>query len=145
LPFLSKSNQSRNKRNKFLNVYFPLNSFSINDVQDKNEFFWRYQRYELIREYFEKPIFAFPPFSLLVYVWLLIKIITCQGFTFRIFSKLLSDVSTYCFHFILYLERFKTPQLNILWTDFENAATYAYARQLVEDTQRSPNKFMCSG
>ncbi|CAF4975808.1 unnamed protein product [Rotaria sp. Silwood1] len=40
-------------------------SFTINEVQDKNEYFWRYQRYELIREYFQKPTFAFPPLSLL--------------------------------------------------------------------------------
>jgi hypothetical protein len=49
--------------------------------------FWRYQRYDLIHEYFEKPIFAYPPLSLLIYVWLFFKVCTGRKFC-QVFSKL---------------------------------------------------------
>jgi hypothetical protein len=62
-------------------------SFSIQEVQDKNEFYWRYQRYELLREYFEKPLFAFPPLSLLVYICLVFDFWVLKGTTCRVFSK----------------------------------------------------------
>ena len=64
-----------------------LYSFAISDVQDKNEYFWRYQRYELIRKYFEKPTLAFPPLSLLAYVLILIELIWRRRPSFRVFSK----------------------------------------------------------
>ncbi|CAF1336004.1 unnamed protein product [Rotaria sordida] len=98
-------------------------SFSINEVHDKNEYIWRYQRYELIREYFEKPLFAFPPLSLLAYIGWFISAVICRGTTFRCSQ--------------LYLERrCNTPEMNVRWTEFENAATYDYARKFVEDNYR---------
>lgn len=36
----------------------------------------------------------------------------------------------------LFLERLVTPDLNDYWTDFENAATYEYARAVVENKYR---------
>lgn len=68
-------------------IYIYIYSFAINDVQDKNEYFWRYQRYQLIREYFEKPKFAFPPLSLIVYIFMLINLIWRRRTSFRVFSK----------------------------------------------------------
>jgi len=39
----------------------------------------------LVREYFQKPMFAYPPLSLLVYIWLVFKLCTgrkvCQVFS----------------------------------------------------------------
>ncbi|CAF3906849.1 unnamed protein product, partial [Rotaria sp. Silwood1] len=37
-------------------------------------------------------------------------------------------------------ERLATPTLDTEWTDFENAATYTYARDLVEEKYRPHNK-----
>jgi hypothetical protein len=68
-------------------LFFISCSFSIQYVQDKNEYYWRYQRYELVKEYFEKPMLAFPPFSLLAYIGLLIQVYIFQGTTCRVFSK----------------------------------------------------------
>ncbi|CAF4168433.1 unnamed protein product [Rotaria sordida] len=97
-----------------LNLLIAVFNFSINEVQDKNEYIWRYQRYELIREYFEKPLFAFPPLSLLAYIGWFISAVIFRGTTFR-FSQ-------------FYLERrCNTPKMNVQWTEFENAATYNYA------------------
>ena len=75
-----------------MKTFFMLNvsylcSFSINDVQAKNKYFWRYQRYELIREYFEKPTLAYPPVSLIIYIYLLIKLCMKQKICL-VFSKL---------------------------------------------------------
>jgi hypothetical protein len=62
-------------------------SFSISDVQEKNEYFWRYQRYELTRQYFEKPILAYPPLSIFVYIGWAIQVLFFKGTTCRVFSK----------------------------------------------------------
>lgn len=119
-----------------------LHSFAINDVQDKNEYFWRYQRYELIRECFEKPTFAFPPLSLFVYILLLIRLIWRRRTSFRVFSKYSNicreKLKRKCI--LLYIERLVTPELDKEWTDFENAATYEHARDFVEEKYRSRSK-----
>ena len=73
---------------KFQHSYFnDISSFSINEIHDKNEYIWRYQRYELIREYFEKPLFAFPPLSLLAYIGWFISAVIFRGTSFRVFSE----------------------------------------------------------
>ncbi|CAF3395770.1 unnamed protein product [Rotaria socialis] len=103
-----------------LNLLIAMFNFSIMDVQEKNEYVWRYQRYELVREYFEKPSFTYPPFSLLVYIFLFIRFLKRNRQTrYRIFKRL------------------ATKTLDIQWTDFEAAATYEYARNLVENKYRS--------
>ncbi|CAF4184066.1 unnamed protein product, partial [Rotaria sp. Silwood2] len=68
-----------------LNLLIAVFNFTINEVQDKNEYIWRYQKYELIREYFEKPLFTFPPLSLLAYIGWIINAVIFQGTTFRVF------------------------------------------------------------
>lgn len=90
-----------------LKYYFNcLFSFTINEVQDKNEYIWRYQRYELIREYFEKPLFAFPPLSLLAYIAWFIKIIRFRSAAFRIFSEYNNENHSY--HY--YLQTISSPE-----------------------------------
>jgi hypothetical protein len=81
LLFLSKFIE---KNLFFLNFLF---SFTINDVQAKSKYLWRYQRYELIREYFEQPFFAYPPLSLFVYLYFIFGLIFNHKNTLRIFSK----------------------------------------------------------
>ena len=121
-------------------------SFAINAVHEKNEYYWRYQRYELIREYFEKPRCVFPPLSLFVYILMLIRCIYRRRMIFRIFSELAKYFSCtrrekeHVRNSILYLERLSTPQLDKAWTEFENAATYEYARDFVEERYRSRTK-----
>ncbi|CAF2149365.1 unnamed protein product [Rotaria magnacalcarata] len=105
-----------------LSLLIAVFNFSINAVQEKNEYFWRYQRYELICEYFEKPMFAYPPLSLVVYVWLLIGLIYRRHTRFRVLKYLY------------------TPSLDAMWTDFEDAATYDHARDLVEKNYRWHSK-----
>ncbi|CAF1053348.1 unnamed protein product [Rotaria sordida] len=108
-------------------IFVCIVTFSINDVQEKNEFFWRYQRYKLICEYFQKPLFAYPPLSLLAYIGWLINVFVFHGATFRIFKYLRSH-----------------PKMENNWTEFENAATYEYARHFVEEHYRFKDKITFS-
>lgn len=121
---------------------FHTYSFAINDVHEKNEYYWRYQRYQLIREYFEKPKFVFPPLSLFIYILMLIRLIYRRRMIPRVFSKFsitLKINKTFEISF-LYSEILATPELDKTWTDFENAATYEYARDFVEEKYRSSTK-----
>lgn len=68
------------------NLLYYLFSFSINEVQEKNEYFWRHQHYELVCAYFQKPMFAFPPLTIITYCFWLVSA-CCGGTTFRVFSK----------------------------------------------------------
>ncbi|CAF1313445.1 unnamed protein product [Rotaria sordida] len=106
----------------YICLLIAMFNFSINDVQAKNKYFWHYQRYQLTREYFEKPMFIYPPISLIIYVWLLIRLIIVRRTHFRVFKRL------------------ATPTWDTKWTDFENAATHKYARDLVEEKYRLHSK-----
>ncbi|UJR07956.1 hypothetical protein I4U23_012235 [Adineta vaga] len=97
-----------------LNLLIAVFNFTINDVQEKSEYFWRYQRYELIRDYFEQPLFAYPPLSIVGYFCTLIKYCLRRGNVVRVFKRL------------------ATKQMDCDWTDFENAATYNYTRTFVD-------------
>lgn len=51
---------------------FPLQfSYTIDKVQGNTEFYWRYQRYSLVREYFEHLPLHFPPLIIISHVILL--------------------------------------------------------------------------
>lgn len=70
-----------------------LRSASIDDVKSDSKFVWHTQRYKLVREYYEKPILAHPPLSLLVYIVLLIKMCRGRRPVFRTLSKQDDEVS----------------------------------------------------
>ncbi|CAF3799568.1 unnamed protein product [Adineta steineri] len=106
-----------------LNLLIAVFNFTINDVQEKNEYFWRYQRYELTRDYFEKPILVHPPLSLIAYVIWLLREFFPSGTTFRVFKFLRN-----------------TSNLDSHWTEFENAATYEHARNFVEKKYREKDE-----
>ncbi|CAF0986831.1 unnamed protein product [Adineta steineri] len=97
-----------------LNLLIAAFNFTIDDVQEQSEYFWRYQRYELIREYFEKPFFAYPPLSLLAYLFQLVKYCLGRNDVLRIFK------------------RYATKKTDADWTNFEQEATYNYARDFVD-------------
>lgn len=45
---------------------------SIGKVQENTEFYWRYQRYSFVREYFERLPLGFPPLIIIPHVVLFI-------------------------------------------------------------------------
>ncbi|CAF1099065.1 unnamed protein product [Rotaria sordida] len=73
------------------------------------------------------PLFAYPPLSLLAYIGWLINVFVFHGATFRIFKYLRSH-----------------PKMENNWTEFENAATYEYARHFVEEHYRFKDKITFS-
>jgi hypothetical protein len=50
---------------------FSSCSDSIGKVQQNTEFYWRFQRYSFVREYFQRPILAYPPLTIIPHLILL--------------------------------------------------------------------------
>jgi len=50
-------------------------SFTFQSVQDQTDLVWRYERYALIRDYFDRPP-LFPPFIIITHFIELIKLIS---------------------------------------------------------------------
>ena len=44
---------------------------SIGKVQENTEFYWRYQRYSFVRDYFERVPLAYPPLIIFSHIFLL--------------------------------------------------------------------------
>lgn len=55
-----------------------LFSYTFQEVQDNTDCFWKFQRYELIKEYHSRPAYP-PPFILLSHLYLLItRFLLCR-------------------------------------------------------------------
>ncbi|CAF4861246.1 unnamed protein product, partial [Rotaria socialis] len=50
-----------------INLLIAMFSFTFDSVQSQTDLVWRYDRYALIREYFDRPP-LFPPFIILTHV-----------------------------------------------------------------------------
>lgn len=48
-------------------------STTINRVENNTKYFWRYQRYTFIQEYFEKPVVPASPIIVISYLGLIIR------------------------------------------------------------------------
>ncbi len=59
----------------FFNRYLFFSSDSIGKVQENTEFYWRYQRYSFVREYFERVPLGYPPLIIFSHFILLILFI----------------------------------------------------------------------
>lgn len=59
-------------------------SDSIGKVQENTEFYWRYQRYSFVREYFERVPLSYPPLIFITHVFLV-----CAMIKTFLFSKVL--------------------------------------------------------
>jgi len=56
-------------------ILFFLVSDSIGKVQENTEFYWRYQRYSFVREYFERLPLSYPPLIIISHILLIILLI----------------------------------------------------------------------
>ena len=130
-------------------------SFTIDKVQENTEFYWRYQRYSFVREYFERPPFAYPPVIGITHV--ILAVLYLYGFCHRrccgnkIGRKYYASSSSWGIMRVFSREKivFVSTKFNILemiseknsqqnerWDDFENAATHSYARSIVEQDKK---------
>uniref|UniRef100_A0AAV2J9I3 Ion transport domain-containing protein n=1 Tax=Knipowitschia caucasica TaxID=637954 RepID=A0AAV2J9I3_KNICA len=57
-----------------LNLLIAIFNFTFQEVQDNTDRIWKFQRYELIKEYHSRPV-APPPFILLSHLYLLLRLV----------------------------------------------------------------------
>ncbi|CAF1102784.1 unnamed protein product [Adineta steineri] len=122
-----------------LNLLIAVFTRTIDDIQENTEFYWHYQRYTFVREYFERPPLAYPPliiFTHIIFLFLALKRKFCPKLcqnqvthendksklktVTRIFKMIPVDMS----------------QVNEQWDIFENAATQSYARTIFEKNKK---------
>ncbi|CAF3293085.1 unnamed protein product [Rotaria socialis] len=106
-----------------INLLIAMFSFTFNAVQTQTDLVWRYDRYGLIREYFDRPP-LFPPFIIITHVVELFKLI----------SRHVSNVD----HSKMRRRRTKifkmvaaNREIDREWSEFESYATNLYARTIV--------------
>jgi len=115
-------------------------SFTFEQVQTQTDLVWRYERYSIIRQYFDRPA-LFPPLIIITHFIELIKLIIrhlprknsryMKIRRAKAFSKLIKKV----FILILklnFLEMIAANQeIDKDWSEFESYATNLYARTIV--------------
>ncbi|UJR29010.1 hypothetical protein I4U23_010228 [Adineta vaga] len=117
-----------------LNLLVAVFADSIVKVQENTEFYWRYQRYSFVREYFERLPLSYPPLIFISHLCLLVLSIRrtfCAKFCQtevnpEVFSSTLKRITP-----VFKMIPLKNSQ-NERWDLFENAATYGYARSVLE-------------
>ncbi|UJR11905.1 hypothetical protein I4U23_016083 [Adineta vaga] len=115
-----------------LNLLIAVFADTIGKVQQNTEFFWRYQRYSFVREYFLRPILAYPPLTIIPHIILLSYAIKNKFFSIFKQNPSTSKIWTPVFKMIP-----KTDgTLDIHWNMFENAATHKYARSILEKNKK---------
>ncbi|XP_028993467.1 transient receptor potential cation channel subfamily M member 2 isoform X2 [Betta splendens] len=63
-----------------LNLLIAIFNFTFQEVQDNTDRIWKFQRYELIKEFYSRPALP-PPFSIFIHIYLFIKKIIFCGST----------------------------------------------------------------
>ncbi|CAM2727627.1 unnamed protein product [Rotaria socialis] len=106
-----------------INLLIAMFSFTFDSVQSQTDLVWRYDRYALIREYFDRPP-LFPPFIILTHVAELIKLILRHSpkadrpTMRRRQAKIFQMIAT-------------SREVDRDWSEFESYATNLYARTIV--------------
>ncbi|CAF3904829.1 unnamed protein product [Rotaria sordida] len=122
-----------------LNLLVAVFADSIGKVQENTEFYWRYQRYSFVREYFEYLPLSYPPLIIISHILLII--LTIQRLCYLKLSRKrvihddyvpISKKLTRIFKMIPIQD-----SQNEQWDLFENAATYSYARSILQKNKNN--------
>ncbi|XP_061740905.1 transient receptor potential cation channel subfamily M member 5-like [Nerophis ophidion] len=107
-----------------INLLIAMFSFTFNEVQERSDIYWKFQRYNLIVEYHSRPSMA-PPFIIISHIILFIK---------RIVRHIPSEKTK---HFVLDLPDIKASQIN-MWEAIqkENLLSAENKRHRDSDTER---------
>ncbi|CAF1149147.1 unnamed protein product [Rotaria sordida] len=117
-----------------LNLLIAVFTYTIDKVQENTEFHWRYQRYAFVREYFERPLLAYPPLIIIPHIIIVCRALLrrccpklCQN---RVFGKNHQSKSR---HMTLVFKMIPTNtiQQNDRWNAFESAATRNETRSII--------------
>ncbi|CAF3511447.1 unnamed protein product [Rotaria sp. Silwood1] len=117
-----------------LNLLIAVFADSIGKVQENTEFYWRYQRYSFVREYFERLPLSYPPLIVISHIILIILTIQqkcCPSGRNQVANQNQvpwSKKFTRIFKMIP-----KSDTQDEQWDSFENAATYSYVRSILEN------------
>ncbi|UJR20641.1 hypothetical protein I4U23_023766 [Adineta vaga] len=118
-----------------LNLLIAVFTHTIDKVRADTEFYWRYQRYSFIREYFEQPPWAYPPLIFFVHAVLLFLVVT------RKLKRRRNQIADekHQLESRQKLHIFKMIPLNDTqekWDHFENAATHSTAYSLIKTNKK---------
>ncbi|XP_061604550.1 transient receptor potential cation channel subfamily M member 4a isoform X1 [Phyllopteryx taeniolatus] len=107
-----------------INLLIAMFSYTFNEVQERSDTHWKFQRYSLIVEYHSRPSLA-PPFIIISHLNLLIK---------RCIRRIPSEKRK---HFVLELQGIKASRLK-MWEAIqkENLLSAQNKRQRESDTER---------
>ncbi|CAF2988369.1 unnamed protein product, partial [Rotaria sp. Silwood2] len=107
---------------------------SIGKVQQNTEFYWHYQRYTFVREYFERVPLFFPPLIIISHI-ILITLALRNKCCPKLCRNQVANVNNIPFSKRL-TRIFKMIPINNSqndkWDSFENAATFSYIRSILE-------------
>ncbi|CAF4285885.1 unnamed protein product [Rotaria sp. Silwood2] len=106
-----------------INLLIAMFSYTFQTVQDQTDLVWRYERYSLIREYFDRPP-LFPPFIIITHSIELIK------FLKRRCSKR-NNSNMKKSHAKIFKMIGANREIDKEWSEFESYATNLYARTIV--------------
>ncbi|CAF4001686.1 unnamed protein product, partial [Rotaria sp. Silwood1] len=120
-----------------LSLITAVFTHSIDEVRENTEFYWRYQRYSFVREYFECLPLSYPPLIFISHIILLF--LTIRSVCYSMFGRSqvasennvpLSKKFTRIFKMIP-----MHGSQNEQWDSFENAATHSYIRSILEKSK----------
>ncbi|CAF3888305.1 unnamed protein product [Adineta steineri] len=117
-----------------LNLLIAVFTDTIDKVKENTEFYWRYQRYSFIREYFEQPPCAYPPLIIVSHIILLIRYIYSKLCCKRTEVKYYTESITLLRNFKMIAAADTTSER---WDAFESAATHNCARSKVEKATKN--------
>ncbi|UJR23620.1 hypothetical protein I4U23_026606 [Adineta vaga] len=120
-----------------LNLLIAAFATTISKVETNSKYFYYYQRYSITQEYFEKPIIPVPPLIIICYIGIILRLI---WYTLKQSCKDKSQIEKDKYHVSGIFKMIPIdPEFTERCTAFEHAATYDYARHVVEDkkTKRS--------
>ncbi|CAF3454781.1 unnamed protein product [Rotaria sp. Silwood1] len=141
-----------------LNLLIAVFTHTIDAVKENTQFYWRYQRYAFVREYFERLLFAYPPLNILTYIVILFIILQQKCYRklcnsqveveshkskskgiLRVFSKFdnfFSFLVKLMYKIDLEMISANEYEGTDRWDAFENAATLIDARSILEETKK---------
>ncbi|CAF1480220.1 unnamed protein product, partial [Rotaria sordida] len=117
-----------------LSLITAVFTHSIDEVRENTEFYWRYQRYAFVREYFERLPLSCPPLIVISHIVLLF--LTIRRICHSILCRNQAPIENHVPLSKKLARVFKmiptNDSQNKQWDSFENAATHSYIRSILE-------------
>ncbi|CAF3352824.1 unnamed protein product [Rotaria socialis] len=117
---------------------------TIGKVQHNTEFYWDYQRYSFVREYFDRPALAYPPlivfphfFRVGHFTWQMCRKFCCKKQQVGRRDDQPKYDHSGSYSPVLKIIAAEGSMLDEHWNMFESAATYSYARSSIEQKNKS--------